>query len=241
MSPLLTPSGAASSGLISASSSDRRTLSASDLPGHRGVVVVEAPTRHQHERVLVAGHLDRGTVLQRHEAALAVRPGEDLGVQDAGARMVVAGAGPLQAALFQTLVADAPVVRRQPGDLVHDLRRIARSRSPRRPCAWLSRRLIHQSGLLSPIGSIALRTLWTRRSVLVNVPSFSAKLAAGRTTSANSAVSLRNRSWKTKKSRLLERLDDVVAVGVGQHRVLAHDVESLDLPFARPRASSRSA
>ena len=40
----------------------------------------------------------------------------------------------------------------------------------------------------------------TLRSVFVKVPSFSAKLAAGRTTSASFAVSLRKMSWTTRKS-----------------------------------------
>jgi len=39
--------------------------------------------------------------------------------------------------------------------------------------------MIRQSARASPGGSTALRTRWTRRSVLVNVPSFSAKHVAG--------------------------------------------------------------
>ena len=49
---------------------------------------------------------------------------------------------------------------------------------------------------------MALRTLWTRRSELVTVPSDSAHpAAAGRTTSAISAVAVRNMSWTTMNSR----------------------------------------
>ena len=50
-------------------------------------------------------------------------------------------------------------------------------------------------------GSTALRMRWTRRSELVTVPSPSAQPAvAGRTTSAISAVFVRNRSWTTSMS-----------------------------------------
>ena len=60
--------------------------------------------------------------------------------------------------------------------------------------------VIHQSGRASPGGSIAARTRCTRRSELVNVPSFSANAAAGRKTWPSSAVSCRNRSWTTRQS-----------------------------------------
>ena len=44
--------------------------------------------------------------------------------------------------------------------------------------------IIRQSGRASPGGGTATATRCTRRSVFVKVPSFSAKLAAGRITSA---------------------------------------------------------
>ena len=44
------------------------------------------------------------------------------------------------------------------------------------------------------------RTRPSRRSALVNVPSFSRKLVPGRKTWANRAVSLRKRSWTTTSS-----------------------------------------
>ena len=51
-------------------------------------------------------------------------------------------------------------------------------------------------------GSRALRTRWTRRSLLVTVPSASHQAAvAGSTTSATFAVSVRNMSWTTRCSR----------------------------------------
>ncbi len=51
-------------------------------------------------------------------------------------------------------------------------------------------------------GATAARTRWTRRSEFVTVPSPSAQAAvAGRTTSASSAVFVRNRSWTTSRSR----------------------------------------
>jgi len=52
----------------------------------------------------------------------------------------------------------------------------------------------------TPGGSIALRTRCTRRSEFVNVPSFSANAAAGRKTSARTAVSCMKRSCTTRKS-----------------------------------------
>ena len=64
--------------------------------------------------------------------------------------------------------------------------------------------MIRQSGLLEPTGEIALRTLCIRRSVLVNVPSFSANDAAGNTTCAYSAVSVRNMSDTARNSILLK-------------------------------------
>ena len=63
-------------------------------------------------------------------------------------------------------------------------------------------------GRLSPIGAIAWRTRCTRRSLLVNVPSFSAKLVAGSTTCGVCAVSCRKMSCTTRKSSLRRRLDE---------------------------------
>ena len=61
---------------------------------------------------------------------------------------------------------------------------------------------ICQSSRASPGHGTALRTRFTRRSVFVNVPSFSAKLEAGKTTSASrSVMSFRKRSCVTRKSR----------------------------------------
>lgn len=53
---------------------------------------------------------------------------------------------------------------------------------------------ISQSGRLSPTGLIAGRTDWTWPSVLVKVPAFSMAEAAGSTTWASWAVSVRNSS-----------------------------------------------
>ncbi len=50
-------------------------------------------------------------------------------------------------------------------------------------------------------GGIALFTRWILRSPLVKVPSHSAKLAAGRMTSAYLVVSVGNISWTTRNSR----------------------------------------
>lgn len=62
-------------------------------------------------------------------------------------------------------------------------------------------RKISRSGLASPGGSTAFSHRWTVRSALVIVPVFSPQVAAGRTTSASRAVSVRNRSCTTVKSR----------------------------------------
>ena len=76
-----------------------------------------------------------------------------------------------------------------------------------------------------PRGGCAARTRWTRRSVLVKVPSFSAKGVAGRKTSAKAPDSLMNKSWATRNSKCLHVFAGLVQVGLGHHRVLAHDVE----------------
>ena len=60
---------------------------------------------------------------------------------------------------------------------------------------------MRQSARASPGDGTAACRSWTLRSVFVNVPSFSAKLAAGSTTSASAAVSVRKMSWTTRKSR----------------------------------------
>lgn len=60
---------------------------------------------------------------------------------------------------------------------------------------------IRQSARAVPGGATAWRMRCTRRSQLVKVPSFSVKAAAGSTTSASRAVSLRRSSTTTRKSR----------------------------------------
>jgi hypothetical protein len=62
-------------------------------------------------------------------------------------------------------------------------------------------RMISKSGRAAPGGSSAGRTRWTRRSKFVNVPSFSRKAAAGRTTSASEAVAERKISCETTSSQ----------------------------------------
>ena len=63
------------------------------------------------------------------------------------------------------------------------------------PSALAKSTTIRQSSRAEPGEGTALRTRLTRRSVFVNVPSFSAKLEAGKTTSAYFLVeSLRKRS-----------------------------------------------
>jgi hypothetical protein len=57
-----------------------------------------------------------------------------------------------------------------------------------------------RSGRASPGGSTARSDRCTVRSALVNVPSFSPHVAAGSTTSASCAVSVRKRSCTTTKS-----------------------------------------
>ena len=58
-----------------------------------------------------------------------------------------------------------------------------------------------RSGRASPGGSTAFSDRCTVRSALVKVPVFSPQVAAGRTTSASWAVSVRKRSWTTRNSR----------------------------------------
>ena len=62
---------------------------------------------------------------------------------------------------------------------------------------------MRRSSRAFPGQGTALRTRFTRRSVFVNVPSFSAKLDAGKMTFANLRFeSFRKRSCATTKSRL---------------------------------------
>ena len=65
-------------------------------------------------------------------------------------------------------------------------------------------------------------------------PSFSRYEVAGRTTSANSAVSVRKMSCTTRNSSAAQRLADLVDVRVRQERVLAHHVHARE----RRRASA---
>src|SRR4029453_2278913 len=62
------------------------------------------------------------------------------------------------------------------------------------------------SGRDSPVGSTAFPLRCTVRSALVKVPSFSPQVAAGSTTSANSAVSVRKMSCTTTNSSSLARM-----------------------------------
>ena len=88
--------------------------------------------------------------------------------------------------------------------------------------------MISQSYFDSPGPSTAFRTRLTRRSPLVNVPSFSAKQVPGRTTSAYSQLSFQKISCMTQKSSLSSMLPDMVRVGVGDHRVQAEEIHCLD-------------
>ena len=89
-----------------------------------------------------------------------------------------------------------------------------------------TRQRICQSGLASPGGSTALRTRCTRRSVLVNVPSFSAKQVAGRMTSRQLGRLGHEDFLADEELELLQALDDLVLVRLAQDRVLAEDVEA---------------
>jgi hypothetical protein len=61
----------------------------------------------------------------------------------------------------------------------------------------------------SPGGSTALSERWTVRSAFVYVPVFSPHRAAGSTTSASCAVSVRKASLTTRKSRVCERIERI--------------------------------
>ena len=63
--------------------------------------------------------------------------------------------------------------------------------------------IIFQSGRLLCNGFTSFLTLWTLLSLFVKVPSFSAKVVAGNTISAISAVSWRNISWTINSSSFL--------------------------------------
>ena len=97
------------------------------------------------------------------------------------------------------------------------------------PSARASAITISRSPRAFPGSGTAARTRLIRRSVFVNVPSFSAKLDAGKTTFAKRVeVSFRNRSCATRNSSFAQPLLDVVRVRLGLRRVLADQVERLD-------------
>ena len=65
------------------------------------------------------------------------------------------------------------------------------------------------SGRASPGGSTACSDRWTVRSVFVNVPVFSPQSAAGSTTSASRAVSVRKASETTRNRPSCERIERI--------------------------------
>ena len=87
-----------------------------------------------------------------------------------------------------------------------------------------------RSSRASPGGSSVRRQRCTRRSLEVTVPSDSkAPAAAGNTTSAMAAVSVRNRSWTISVSSMPSSLRRAMLVGFRLDRVLADDVDRLQL------------
>ena len=85
------------------------------------VVVVERSSGRENERVLLVGHLGRGTECDGVEQSLA--PSEPAFMQESRARMILCRAGPLQADGVDAIVRDAAVARGQTRHLVEDLRR----------------------------------------------------------------------------------------------------------------------
>ena len=84
----------------------------------------------------------------------------------------------------------------------------------------------------SPGGSTALSERWTVRSTLVKQPVFSPQIAAGSTTSASAAVSVRKASCTTTNSpSLREDLADAVQLGQRDGRVGGLDPQELDRAF----------
>jgi hypothetical protein len=64
-----------------------------------------------------------------------------------------------------------------------------------------------RSGRACPGGSTTFSDRWTVRSALVKTPVFSPHVAAGSTTSASAAVSVRKRSCTTTNSSSEDRID----------------------------------
>jgi hypothetical protein len=114
--------------------------------------------------------------------------------------MVEVGHRPLHAVLLEPVVADPVPVRRQVCELVPDRLRVGVLGPVRAECLRHENDDVAVDLGLAGSGAPA-RTRLTRRSVFVNVPSFSAKLDAGRTTSAYFRVeSFRKMSWDIMKS-----------------------------------------
>ena len=102
--------------------------------------------------------------------------------------------------------------------------RATRSRAPGRASTTIRR-----SSRALPGHGTAARTRFMRRSVFVNVPSFSAKLEAGNTTFACVRERLvEEEVLRDHELELREPLLDVVRVRLGLRRVLADQVQRLD-------------
>ncbi len=95
--------------------------------------------------------------------------------------------------------------------------------------------MICQSGRESPTGGITCRTRATRRSVLVKVPSFSAKVAAGKTTSASLRGFGEENVLNYQEIQVLERLDHVIGIGIGDDRILPDDIQGLNFALGNGR------
>ncbi len=88
-------------------------------PAHgAGMVLVQEAAGGEIERVFGVGHLGRVLMVDGEEGALAL--GETVLVEVDGAGVFLVGAGPLQAAGFQTLVGNPGVSRGHPANLLKD-------------------------------------------------------------------------------------------------------------------------
>src|SRR5664280_2824914 len=91
--------------------------------------------------------------------------------------------------------------------------------------------MIDISSRASPGAFTALRTRCTFLSVFEKVPSFSAKQAEGRTTSASRAVSVMKYVLYNQEFQVLQCLHGMIGIGVADYGVFSHDIERLKLSF----------
>ena len=210
-----TPSAAASSGCISTHASGASPSRIGDPAGLRaGVPVLDRAAGVEQQRELGRGRvadrlrLDGAAPRARPSGSVEAAVGVEAGRAAERRRRRRRRARPLHAAgRVDALPGDAAVVARPAGrhpppllERVRAARVHPANSSSAQPQRSATARKMSKSVRASPGGSTAARTRDTRRSLFVNVPSFSPQIAAGSTTSASAVVGVSKPSCTTSRS-----------------------------------------